>query len=68
LAHPRKEIFPRGKYNKLKMNKIGPCKILRKFVANYYDIELPKNIGISPIFNVEDLYPYNMDDTRGTDD
>jgi hypothetical protein len=67
LAHLRKEIFLKGKYNKLKMKNIGPCKILRKFVANAYEIELPEDIGISPIFNVEDLYPYRMDDIEGTD-
>jgi hypothetical protein len=58
LAHLRKEIFPRGTYNKLKMKNIGPCKVVRKFGANAYEIELPDEIIFSPIFNVVDLYPY----------
>jgi hypothetical protein len=42
----RKERFPRGMYNKLNMKKIGPCRILRKFTANAYEIEFPDNVGI----------------------
>ena len=61
LAHLRKEIFPRGEYNKLKLNKNGPCNILRKFSANEYELELPADIRISLIFNVLDLYLYKED-------
>jgi hypothetical protein len=68
LAHLRKEIFPRGTYNKLKLKKIGPCKILRRFGENSYELELPEDVGISPIFNIADLYPYREDGTEGSED
>jgi hypothetical protein len=61
LAHLRKERFPRGTYNKLKLKKIRSCKILRKFGENAYEIEMPEGVGISPIFNIADLYPYRED-------
>ena len=67
LAHLRKEMFSRGTYNKLKMKKIGQCKVIRKFGANAYEIELPDGVGISPIFNVADLYPYRAD-KKGAED
>jgi hypothetical protein len=67
LAHLRKERFPRGTYKKLKLKKIWPCKILRKFEENAYEIELPEDVGISPIFNISDLYPYREDD-KGSED
>jgi hypothetical protein len=62
----RKERFLRGTYNKLKMNKIGPCKVLKKFGANAYEIELLDGIRISLIFNISYLYPYKAEE-EGTE-
>lgn len=58
LAHLRKERMPKGKYTKLMMKKIGPCKVAHKYGNNAYEIELPSGVAISPILNVADLYPY----------
>jgi hypothetical protein len=65
LAHIRKERFPRGTYKKFNLKKIGPCKVLRKFDANAYEIEFLEDVGISPIFNISDMYPYREDETNG---
>jgi hypothetical protein len=62
LSHLRKERLPRGTYNKLKMKNVGPCRVIRKFGANTYEIELPDGVEISTIFNVVDLYPYRPED------
>jgi hypothetical protein len=61
LAHIRKEIFSRGTYYKLKLKKIGPYKILKRFGENDYELELLGDVGISPIFNIPYLYPYRED-------
>ena len=68
LAHLRKERFPKREYNKLKFKKIGPCRVLRKFSANAYEIELPCDVGISPIFNVVDMYKYEGETTKDTEE
>jgi hypothetical protein len=60
----RKERFPRGTYNKLKMKKIGLCQIIRKFGTNAYEMELADGIGNSPIFNILDLYPYKYEEEK----
>ena len=64
LAYLKRDKFPKGEYNKMTMKKIGPCRILRKFSANAYELEMPTGVVISPIFNVADLYPYVAGDTR----
>jgi hypothetical protein len=62
LAHLRKERFPRGTYNKMKMKKIGPCRVLKKFRENTYEIEFLNGIEISVIFNIANLYPYQAEE------
>jgi hypothetical protein len=64
LAHLIKERFSKGTYNKLKMKKIGPCKVLKKIGTNAYEIELPIGIIISLIFNISDLYPYKAEEVE----
>jgi hypothetical protein len=49
------------------MKKIGPCRVLKKFGVNAYEIELPDGIRISPIFNISYLYPYKAEEA-GTGD
>ena len=44
LAHIRDAIFLRGTYNKLKLKKIGPCNILRRFCENAYELEIPNDV------------------------
>lgn len=55
MAYLRKERLPKGQPSKLLMNKIGPLWVVQKFGNNANEVELPPNLGISPIFNVCDL-------------
>ena len=66
-VHPRKEIFPKGVYNKLRLNNIGPCRILKKILDNAYVLEFPQGMGLSMTLNVFDLYKFeerSMSDGR----
>jgi len=67
MTYLSKERFPRGTYNKLKLKKIGLCKALRKFSANAYEIGLPPDLEISPIFNISELYPFKDSCTLSED-
>ncbi|GAV80013.1 Chromo domain-containing protein [Cephalotus follicularis] len=58
MVHLRKESYPKGIYHKLKSRKIGPCKI-PKISSNAYEVELPDDLQISPIFNVAYLFDFH---------
>ena len=56
MVHLRKERFPVGTYNKLKMKKFELCKIVKRHDSgNAYEVELPAELNISPVFNISDL-------------
>ena len=40
------------------MKRVGCCKILAKYGENAYKVDLPSNLRISPIFNVQDLMAF----------
>eukprot|EP01018_Ginkgo_biloba_P036422 Gb_25287 [translate_table: standard] len=62
LMYLRKERFLTGTYNKLKYKKFGLCRVIRKCGANAYQVDLPGEFDITPVFNISDLYLYSEDD------
>ena len=41
------------------MKKFGPCKIVKRHdFGNSYEVELPVDLNISPVFNISDLTEY----------
>lgn len=62
MVYLRKERFPSGTYNKLKLKKIGPCWIIKKCETNAYQVDLPDELDILPIFNIfSDITSYSAD-------
>lgn len=58
MVYLTKARLKKGIPSKLQMKRIGPCKILEKYGPNAYKVDLPKDMDISPIFNVKYLIPY----------
>jgi len=54
MVYLRKERFPRGTYQKLK--------ILKKINDNFYKVNLPIDLDISLVFNIFYLYIFHGDD------
>ena len=54
----RTERLLSGHVSKLENRGTGPFKVLRRFGTNAYELDLPKEYGINPTFNVADLVLY----------
>ena len=60
--HLRKDRFPAQRLSKLSPRGDGPFKVKKKVGDNAYVLELPDEYGVSPIFNVGDLTPFEGED------
>ena len=48
MVHLKKECFLVGTYNKIKMKKFGPCKIVKRHDSgNSYEVAFPAELNIS---------------------
>jgi translation initiation factor IF-1 len=56
--HLRKEWFSELRKSKLMSRAADPFKIFAKINDNAYKLELPHEFGVSPSFNISDLWPY----------
>jgi len=56
--HLRKERFPNIRKSKLSPRGDGPFQIIKKINNNAYQLDLPPEYGVHPIFNITDLVPF----------
>ena len=55
MVRIRPERYPKGTYKKLHSKNVGLYRVPKKISSNAYVLDLPKNMGISNILNIEDL-------------
>ena len=58
IVRVRPERFPPETLKKFHARHISPYRVLRRFGFNAYELEIFRELGINPIFNVNDLTPY----------
>lgn len=74
MVHLNKERLQKGIPTKLQMKRMGPCKIIEKYGANAYKVDLSSHLGIFLIFNLQDLVqfkgilPTNATNSQGLQD
>ena len=54
----RPERIPKTFSKKLYARAMGPYSIIHKLRSNAYLLDLPNDMDINPVFNIEDLLPY----------
>ncbi|XXG59124.1 hypothetical protein AAC387_Pa04g1262 [Persea americana] len=61
----RKDRFPVDADQKLRQQKIRPCRLPKQINDNAYQIELQSDLNIFDVFNITDLSPFYGDDGDG---
>jgi len=56
-VHPGR--FPLGTLKRLHTQCRGSYKVLKRFGSSAYELDIPHDLGISPVFRVEDLTRYH---------
>ncbi|KAK8923695.1 hypothetical protein KSP39_PZI019139 [Platanthera zijinensis] len=59
MVRIRPERLPSGPAKKLSARRMGPFSVVNRIGTNAYRLDIPANMGIHPVFNVEDLTPYH---------
>ncbi|KAL4380045.1 hypothetical protein GQ457_02G026940 [Hibiscus cannabinus] len=63
-VHLRKERFPNQWKCKLDLRGDGPFQVIERINDNAYHIDLPGEYNVSSSFNVSDLFPFDISDSR----